>query len=139
MNIEYTESGKQELNNALENKKIEIEQRIMEMKYVYGDEKVEITASDIRMALENNTRVYYIAKKRSLTKMLITLYGIIGLLSIIVGIFYKEIIQISFTNPIQLAILLIGVVLSLISVIYSIYQKEREQISKKEINNIKNI
>lgn len=132
MKIVYTESALDELKRFQEQRKEELEALLKNRKYVFGDEVLEITASDIRNA-ERHFKVSDISKSRlPLTNMLFKLYMIAGILMVFVGLFYPDLLQFIDRNPIQLALILTGVMLSLVSFFGSYYFRIRE-IRRAEI------
>jgi hypothetical protein len=132
MKIIYTESALVELERFQEQRKEELEGLLKKRKYVFGDDVLEITASDIRDA-ERHFKMSDISKSRlPLTSMLFKLYMIMGILMVFVGIFYPDLRQLIDRNPLQLALVLTGVMLSLVSFFGSYYFRIRE-IRRAEI------
>lgn len=115
MNIVYTESALIELEIFKEQRKQELESYIKRNKYVFGDDVLEITASDIRDANKYFKKKWIIRPKLPLTRMVLKIYLIAGVATMIFGLFYSEIIQLLNQNPKQLAIILAGFIISLIS------------------------
>lgn len=126
MKIVYTESALAELERFQEQRKEELKALLKNRKYVFGDDVLEITASDIRDA-ERHFKVSEISKSRlPITSMLFKLYMIMGVLMVFVGLFYPDLRQLIDRNPVQLALVLTGVMLSLVSFFGSYYFRIRE-------------
>ena len=86
---------------------------------------LEITASDIRDA-EKYFKVTDLSKsKLPLTNMIFKLYMIMGILMVLIGLFYPELRQLVDRNPIQLALVISGLGLSLASFLGSYYFRVR--------------
>lgn len=126
MKIVYTESALIELEKFQEKRKEELEVFLKNRKYVFGDEVLEITASDIRDA-ERNFKASDISRsKLPVTNMILKLYMIMGIMMVLIGLFYSQLRQLIEGNPIQLTLILGGVVLSLVSFFGSYYFRMRE-------------
>ncbi len=126
MKIIYTESASIELERFQKQRKEELESLLKNRKYVFGDEVLEITASDIR-DIEKHFKVADLSKsKLPVTNMVLKLYMIMGILMILVGLFYPDLKQLIDRNPVQLALILAGFGLSMASFFGSYYFRARE-------------
>lgn len=87
----YTESALHELENFNHRINNDLENIIKDKKYVFGDDTLEITASDIREA-ENHFEIRKSNKSlKTLTiRLLLKFYLFIGISMITFGIFYEE-------------------------------------------------
>lgn len=126
MKIIYTESALEELEQFQKQRKDELESFLKEKKYVFGDDVVEITASDIREADRYFRVVDTSASKFPMTSILLKAYMFIGFAMVLVGLFYSDIKQLIDSNPMQLALVLGGVLLSLASFFGNYFIKLRE-------------
>tara|TARA_R100000365_G_C2715424_1_gene49531 strand:+ start:272 stop:727 length:456 start_codon:yes stop_codon:yes gene_type:complete len=126
MKIIYTESALVELERFQKRRKEELESLLKNRKYVFGDDVLEITASDIR-DVERHFKVADLSKsKLPLTNMVLKLYMIMGVLMVLVGLFYPDLKQLLDRNPIQLALVLTGLGLSMASFFGSYYFRTKE-------------
>lgn len=125
MKITYTESALIELERFQSHRKEELESLLKNRKYVFGDDAVEITASDIRDA-EKYFKVETLSKsKLPLTNMLLKTYMVAGIVMVGVGLFYPDLKQLVDRNPIQITLVLGGAMLSFTSFIGSYYFRMR--------------
>lgn len=116
MEIKYTESAKDELEMFHRRQQKNLENIVKQEKYVFGDDIVEVTASDIRQA----ERQFVVLEERSLyrypaSSMLFKVYLILGILMTVFGLFYDKIIYIYGENPKQFMMIAMGVLITLFS------------------------
>lgn len=126
MKIIYTESALIELEEFQEQRKSELERYLKNRKYVFGDETIEITASDIREASKQFKIAELTKSKLPMTSMVLKLYMVFGIGLTIVGLFYPQIKQMIDENPNQLLLIASGLILSLLSFFGSYYFKARQ-------------
>jgi hypothetical protein len=123
MKIIYTESGKQALEVFKLRQVQELEERIASRKYVFGDDVIEVTASDVKQASEIRNTLPHAFARRSAAQGLLYIYIIIGVLSAIVGLLYEQFLGLFHSQPIQLALVIGGLGLSVAS--YAMLQRFR--------------
>lgn len=111
----YTESGRRAMDQFLQTKEKELEDVIVSRKYVFGDDLVEITASDVKEATERQGRPYSSLRSTFTMQAIFQLYIVIGGLTLMGGLFYPNLKDILDKNPIQLVLILCGAGLSLVS------------------------
>ncbi|ENW06797.1 hypothetical protein [Acinetobacter beijerinckii] len=138
MKIIYTESAMEELERFQKQRKDELELFLKNKKYIFGDDIVEITASDIREADKFFKVVEFSKTKLPLTNMLLKAYLIGGFAMVILGLFYPTIMQMLDRNPTQLALVIGGLTLSLVSFFGSYYLRFREERHIELENRYKN-
>lgn len=126
MKIVYTESALIELEKFQEKRKEDLEAYLKNRKYVFGDDVLEITASDIRDAERSFKVSDFSRSKLPLANMVLKLYMIMGVMMVLIGLFYSNLRQLIEGNPIQLTLILGGVILSLVSFFGSYYFRMRE-------------
>ena len=101
MKIQYTDAAKQELLAFQQRQQDILEQLISERKFVFGDETVEITASDIKEAAEYikafRPRVARYSSLRSLSQV----YVVLGAAIAFGGYFYPTFQTIFLENRVQ--------------------------------------
>ncbi|UAB68707.1 hypothetical protein INR79_09090 [Vibrio sp. SCSIO 43132] len=129
MKVIYTESGSQALENYQSLRKRELEEFLQKEKYVFGDEFVEITATDIKNAEKEIT--YVKSSRRSslpMTATLLKVYMFLGLVMVTYGVFYDQIMEFIHGGATeQMAFIFGGVALSLISGLAHYYIKMRDE------------
>jgi len=131
MKIVYTDTAREELARFEENNKNKLEQIIQKDKYVFGDETIEITASDIRQAEKRfniDDRHYY---KYPMSNILLKIYFIAGVLLTVFGMFYEKVMYIIKDNPQQLMFIVAGISLMLVSLLGSYFLKYRMEQRKR--------
>jgi hypothetical protein len=121
MKIIYTDSAKEELKKFHKRQQEKLENIIQQEKYVFGDDVIEITASDIYQA----ERFFIIIEERSSyrlasTLLLFKIYLIIGLAMTFLGLFYKQLLLLFKSSPPQFIIVIMGFLFTLSS-LFMIY------------------
>ncbi len=128
MKIIYTDSAKTELERFHQDRQKQLEAMIEHEKYVFGDEIVEITASDIR-ELEKR---FYVKEERAYrfptTTILLKMYFVVGIGMAVFGVFYDQFMELLTGNPIQRLLVLSGVGLSVLSIIGNYYLRVRQEM-----------
>lgn len=115
MKVIYTDSANDELLEFNRRREKELIKLIRKNKYVFGDEVLEITASDIREAEEYFTvKISDKSTKNLKLKLLLKLYLFIGVLMVTTGLFYNYLTEIVFQNSKQLVLVTGGVSLILL-------------------------
>ena len=117
--ITYTEAGKAELEKYLDERKRDLEQRVIEQKYIFGDDKIEITGGDIRYAADLKPQKILMPRRRPFVRYLLEIYFVFGLLLFMAGLFYTDlrylINDIIYGNPVQALLMLSGAILVIAS------------------------
>ncbi|MEX1199501.1 MAG: hypothetical protein WEB02_01810 [Methylophaga sp.] len=128
MKIIYTDSAKSELSKFQDNRKRDLEEFLKNNKYIFGDETLEITASDIRDA-DKYFLILNNKKNRSpFTELLLNFYLGVGIGMVMIGIFYQYFYEIVINNPLQLALILGGIFIIVITIVTSKYIKYKQRI-----------
>jgi len=123
--ITYTESGKNSLDKYLDEQKLLLEKFISDEKYVFGDDEIEITASDIKMYIDNSKYSKRRTERRKSLLFIINTYIIFGIIITIGGLIYPVILEMLEDRPFQFIITIMGVFMSIFAIIYKIYLKNR--------------
>lgn len=126
MKIVYTESALSELEKFQDQQKAELESFLKEKKFVFGDDILEVTASDVREASRHFRVTRYSSSPIPITSMLLRAYMVLGVVMAVAGIFYNDIIAMLEGNPMQLALVLSGLAVTVISFVGSYYFRMRE-------------
>ncbi len=131
MKLIYTESAKTELQAFHEKAEKELGEAIKSKKYVFGDEDVEVTASDVR---ELSERFYFRTETRRhtlwRTQLILKVYSILGVLVALGGILYPWIR--SFGDTTTLTIIGSGVVMSAASYLMLTLLRQKERIEHEQ-------
>ncbi|MGC9458299.1 hypothetical protein [Vibrio genomosp. F10] len=129
MKVIYTESGSQALENYQSLRKRELEEFLQKEKYVFGDDFVEITATDIKNAEKEIT--YVKSNRRTslpLTATLLKVYMFTGFVMVLVGVFYEQIMELIYGGATQQMVFILGgVVLSLVSGLAHYFIQKRDE------------
>lgn len=132
MKIIYTESALLELERFQKQKKEELESILKNKKYVFGDDVVEITASDIR-EVEKYFQVFDNSKSQMpFTYFIFKIYMGLGIIMLIIGLFYQYINMFNL-DPIQRSLILVGASLSIISFFGNLYLRFRQNLRRDEL------
>lgn len=129
--IEFTPAGLKRVDEMFDKIRSNIESEFIERKYVPGDQAIEVTGSDVD-DLESSMRISFIDRDRRrsfMRDLIVRMYFVLGILTLTVGLLYPY-LQILVYNPVQLALVGTGLMMSLGS--YAIYgiQKRREMMHK---------
>lgn len=125
MKIIYTDTAKQELRSFVEDQQRAIERLIAERKVVYGDQTLEITASDIK---EASSKIRVASSRRvPMIRLVIQLYGVIGV-GLMVGAFiYPFFRTMLIENRHQAILFLMGALTATASLFLSYFYTVRER------------
>lgn len=127
MKIVYTPSAIAELERFQDQRKDDLESIIKREKYVFGDESVEITASDIRAAERQFSRLSTPRAQLPLTKLLMRLYLFAGVAMVVAGLFYEEIRSVLEGDPVKRTLVIGGLALSFVSIVGGYYVRIRTE------------
>lgn len=127
--LKYTNAAKERLVTLQIEHVKEIESLIKETKYVPGESFIEVTASDIEDAA---SYIKIINPRRIESRYFImNAYLIIGIATMLIGLFYDKVHHIIIYNPIQGMIILIGAVMILVSFLWRRLIEIREKRYKE--------
>lgn len=138
MQIIYTDSAIKEIEEYKKLKITELEKIIISEKYVFGDDVIEITGSDIKKASSAHLKVSRSNPKTAATKTLLVVYAFMGVTLMFAGIFYDELMRLM-ERPIQFALVTSGIFTSFVSyfLLNRIKYSERESIVNVEMKKIR--
>lgn len=140
----YTESAKEKLKNLHVSLDERFEDYFQNEKYVPGDDFIEITASDV-LILESRIRI---AKERKTTnysaRLLLQLYFILGVLALIVGLYYEKFQAIISGDKDRIILIASGAMLIIVSSLLNYYvrlkeKREDEMVVRKRDIDIKKV
>lgn len=114
--IVYTESAKERLEKLHFEVNKEIEYFLQEVKYIPGEDFIEVTALDIE---EVSKRLKIVrSSNKHLASVVPTVYSVLGIILASTGLFYEAITTLVKDNPVRLTLILTGFVMIGISWIY---------------------
>jgi hypothetical protein len=119
LSLALTEAAKEEFRRLQMRLMAELDEAIKRETYVPGDRVIEVTAADMR-ELARNVRLqhnYREQRRASMRLLIVSIYGTIGVLMILAGIFFDE-IRFAIGNPTRAMLLGIGSALLLASVVF---------------------
>lgn len=117
MKVIYTEAAEQEMVSFHQQQKELIESLVAEKKVVFGDDVLEITASDIKEASRKIKVFRPTSIRYSNVQVLTKVYVILGALMMIGAIFYPRIAELFLENRTQAMIFIMGAAMTLIGVL----------------------
>lgn len=129
MKIIYTEAASRELESFKKRQIERLEEVIKERKFVFGDDELEVTASDIKEASESfrvSSRSDLRYRRTRLIMSLLRAYAIMGIFVAVGGLIYPFIQQLYEGSRIQFAWIAMGTATTVISVFMLYWFRERE-------------
>lgn len=139
--IIYTDAAKQELLSFHEKQQKLIEDLISEKKLVFGDEAVEITASDIKEASSFIYAYKPSKKKVEISLLMARLYVFLGIALIAGAWLYPYIKEMLASNETQAGIFFAGVIMTILGFVAGIlfkYRAQRIEDMEKQLHYIRN-
>lgn len=116
MKFQYTDAALQELVNFQAQQKGLLEKLISERKFVFGDETVEVTASDIKEASYFIRAIRPQIARFSSVRMISQIYIFLGLLITLGAFFYPYIQTMFHENRVQAMALFTGIFITLLGI-----------------------
>lgn len=107
MDYKYTDSAKEELENFKQEHVNQLENFIRRRKYVYGDDLIEVTGSDVKEAKRHFTVID--SRRSSFRQLMLGGYLFLGIVLTIGGLFYEQIRAAMTGDPKQLLIITMGI------------------------------
>lgn len=126
--IVFTESAVKRLEKLHRNVDYQIENYLIDRKFVPGDDFIEVTGSDID-DVENRLKIIGPSSLNS-KRVILNIYAIIGAITFLIGIFYSEIKDIVNGDRERLVLLIAGLSFSLASLFLSYYFRQRDKRQK---------
>jgi len=134
MKFVYTEAALQELQSFQKRQQKLLESLIAERKFVFGDETVEVTASDIKEAAEFIRAYRPRMTKYSSVRVLSQLYVFLGGLITVGALLYPRIQVLLEENRVQAMAALVGITMMVVGVFagyfYRLRARREEEIEK---------
>lgn len=130
--FKLTEKGQKQLEAFKERQVKELLDDIIRVKDYPGVDEIEITANDIEECSRNWVYLRHNPKRSrfSMLKILSYAYWVIGIVMLIVSLFYDDLRSIYINNPQQISFMLIGACMSILGVVIHIYIRNVESHTK---------
>lgn len=123
MKVIYTNSAEEELEKFQKEQQEQLEKIISDKKLVYGDDILEITATDIKEA-KNNLKISTVYTRRNNRIYLISrLYVTFGLSITLTGFLYPLLKEMLLVHREQAVMLMMGIIMTVIGIIGLIVSK----------------
>jgi hypothetical protein len=130
-NIVYTDSARQKLVELHEDLDLQITQYLREAKYSFGDEFIEVTASDIE-EVRWRIRIIKPNKQAYNRVLLVNLSIMIGITILLIGLFYPYFEDfINNSSPAQLQFTLFGLLLTVFGLLYLFLMRVKRNKEKE--------
>lgn len=139
MKFIYTESANIELDRFQKKQKSVLEELVSQKKYAFGDDEIEITASDIREASERIRPIRLSSRRNTLPiELLSKLYTLMGAVLVVAGVYWSDLMNLLYNNPTQFMLILLGLTVFFLGIMMQMYIKIRSQRTRlMEIEAIK--
>lgn len=127
--IYYTATAKERLEKLKADFIAQVESALIEGKFIPGEKEIEITGSDIE-DLSRSMKVVFgrrYAQRNEWRQLIVTIYFVIGVFAIIVGVFYPNIKPL-FLDQVRVAFIVSGIFTILAAVVMRYYLKVKEKM-----------
>jgi hypothetical protein len=131
MEYKYTESAKQELESFKRDQVDQLENFIRRRKFVYGDDIVEVTGSDVKEAKRYFMIVDVDNRRAGFRQLMLGTYLFLGVFTLIGGLFYEQIHDAMTGNPTRLMIIVMGVAMIFASLFGHWWFRFRDRIREQ--------
>lgn len=108
MKIVYTDAAQRELVEFQQRQKVLLEELVSDRKHVYGDDVLEVTASDIKEAAHRIQPIRPTERRYQSSELLTRAYIIIGIVMMVGAFFYPQIQEILENNKTQALVFFMG-------------------------------
>ena len=127
MKVIYTETAKQELAEFNKRQQDLLEGLVSDRKTVFGDDVLEITASDIKEASKFIRPGGFKLRRFQASEFITRVYIVTGLAMMIGAFFYPQIERALENNPKQGLIFLMGAIISILGLVLGYWVKLRQR------------
>lgn len=127
MKVVYTKSAEREARLFEQRQRLALETLISERKRVFGDDIIEITASDIKDAAASIQVVRPSVRSRQMSELLSRAYILIGIAMVIGSFLYPQIKSMLLQDKNQAMLLFVGVIMTLIGALAGGWIKARNR------------
>lgn len=126
MKVIYTASAQKELLEFQNRQKLMLEELISDRKLVYGDDVLEITASDIKEVSHQIQAIRPTVNRYKSTELITKAYVIMGLCMMVGAFYYPKIKEIAETNPNQAILFLVGGGITAVGLLFRYWMQFRQ-------------
>jgi hypothetical protein len=127
MKTVYTESAQRELEHFVLRQKKMLEDLVSEQKRVFGDDVLEITASDIRDIARQIRPVRSLARSYFASELLTRVYIILGIAMMGGAFIYPDIKEMLARNQTQAFMFLVGAAMTVVGVMFGYWLRLRKR------------
>jgi len=127
MKVIYTEAAEQEIFVFQKQQKEILETVIAEKKIVFGDDVLEITASDIKEASRNIRIIRPTSVRNNNVQLLTKVYVVLGVLMMVGAVFYQRMIEFFSENKAQGTLFMMGAAIALIGLLANYFYALRRR------------
>jgi len=125
--IIYTESGKNAIEKYLEEQKKQLEKKIYDEKYIFGDNEIEITASDIDLYTKQELFEKRKNERKKRISFILEMYIFLGIIMVIFGLCYPIFLEMIEINPTQFILTMAGSMLVIVGGLVWLYLNRRNK------------
>jgi hypothetical protein len=119
---QLTDDARRELDRILTNYKQTLLSEITELKFVPGEREVEITASDLRYALQRLQRP---GRRSNIKALIVSSYITVGVLCLLAGLFWESLQHAFQSQPAKALLIVVGALMSAAGVALGVWLKRR--------------
>lgn len=134
MKVIYTDAAQRELSEFQQRQKTLLEKLISDRKLVYGDDVLEITASDIKEAAHRIQPIRPIVRQYQSSRLLTRAYIVMGVAMMIGALFYPQIQEILEKNRFQALFFFMGASITVIGWLFGYWLKLRQRRYVEQLN-----
>lgn len=128
--VRFTEAGRARLDRAVRQYTEQIEALLLERNFIPGEPFVEATASDVEAATQ---RLVIVGRTGSpFRRLLLRLYGVVGLAMVGAGLFWSQIKDTLARDPNQFMLIAGGLAILLFSALMTTYFDTRAESMRRE-------
>jgi len=126
MKVVYTDAAQQELIDFHERQRLLLERLVSDRKLVFGDDVLEITASDIKEAEHRIQPVQRSVRAYRSSALIVRVYLVTGISMMIGAFFYPQLQEIFETNRTQALVFFTGAAITFMGGIVGYWIKQRQ-------------
>jgi hypothetical protein len=134
MKVIYTDAAQRELVEFQQRQKALLEELVSDRKLVYGDDVLEVTASDIKEAAHRIQPIRPTARHYQSSELLTRAYIIMGIAMMIGAFFYPQIQEILEKNKTQAFIFVTGASITALGWLFGYWLKLRQRRFAEQLN-----
>lgn len=136
MKVIYTDAAQRELIEFQQRQKTLLEELISDRKLVYGDDVLEVTASDIKEAAHRIQPIRPTVRRYQSSELLTRAYVVMGVAMMIGAFFYPQIQEILQKNKTQALIFFMGASFTAMGWLFGYWLKLRQRRFAEQLNKL---